>query len=236
MKQVLLTIFAIVSLCIAILASGVVICMSVPNITDSLSRATATVDSSHFSREQLVKVANITRAFVASEVEKLDIYKAVQEINNEANTQFSQLEGRDFAAVSDEYSIDSTAISHLEDVKSLFANIRIALGVFTFASVLFLVLLLALCGRSAFGRALMWSGLIIILAIVGLGVWAIVDFNDMFNWLHSLFFKENSWFFSAKSLLISMYPTAFWAAMAAISIGISAAISLVLVILGKIIK
>ena len=181
MKQILITLAAVVCLCVTFLSAGIVLCMTVPQITENLSRATATVDTAHFTRDQLVKVANTTRAFVAGEVDKNDIYSIVQEINQEAKTEFSNLEGSDFAAVSDEYSIDSTAISHLQDVKSLFANVKIAFGICLVGAIIFLILLLVLCGRSAFGRALMWSGLIVLIGLVILAVWAIADFNSMFN-------------------------------------------------------
>ena len=154
MKQVLITICAIICLCVTILSAGVVVCMSFPQITENLSRATAMVDTAHFTRDQLVKAALTTRAFVAGEADKNEIYKTVQEINQEAKTEFSQYEGSDFAAVSDEYSIDHVAIKHLEDVKSLFANVRIAFGICGFGALLFLILLFVFCGRSAFGRAL----------------------------------------------------------------------------------
>ena len=154
MKRVILTTAAVICLCVTILSAGVVVCMSFPQITENLSRATALVDTAHFTRDQLVKAALTTRAFVAGEVDKNEIYQTVQEINQEAKTEFSQYEGSDFAAVSDEYSIDSVAISHLQDVKSLFANVRIAFGICGFGAILFCVLLIVFCGRSAFGRAL----------------------------------------------------------------------------------
>ena len=75
--------------------------------------------------------------------------------------------------------------------------------------------------------------------IVGIGLfvtWSIVDFNGMFNFLHSLFFADGSWLFNAKSLLIIIYPTAFWICMGVICGAISIAASIILIILGKIIK
>lgn len=192
MKQVLLTLGAIVCLCVAILSSGIVLCMSAPQITQNLSRATALVDTAHFSRDQLVNLADKTRGFCAGEVEKQEIYDTVQHMNQEANTQYKDLIGSDFAAVNDEYSLDQNALSHLEDVRSFFANVRIAFGICCVGALAFCILLFVFCGRSAFGRALMWSGLIILIAIVAVVVWAISDFNGMFNYMHSMFFAENS--------------------------------------------
>ena len=192
MKQILITLASIICLVVTFLSAGIVLCMTVPQITENLSRATATVDTAHFTRDQLVKAAQTTRAFVNGEVDRQDLYGVAEEINKEANTQFSKLSGSDFAAVSDEYALDSNSISHLEDVKSLFANVKIAFGICLFGAILFLILLFVFCGRSAFGRALVWSGLIVIVGLVLLAIWAFADFNSMFNWLHSLFFAQDS--------------------------------------------
>lgn len=154
MKQVLLTICAIICLAVVILSSGIVLCMNVPAITENLSRATATVETAKFNRDQLVFMADKTRAFVVSEIEKNDIYSSVQKINQEANTEYKDYVGSDFAAVPDDYSLDANCISHLEDVKSLFANIKIAFGICAFGAIVFCILLFVLCGRSALGRSL----------------------------------------------------------------------------------
>lgn len=139
---------------VAILTAGIVVCFSVPQITDGLSRATALVDTAHFTRDQLVDTANKTRAFVAGDLNKNDIYEAVKQINEQAHTEYAGYEAIDFAAVNDEFALDSVAMTHLEDVQSLFANIRIALGMSIFGFVLFGILLFVFCGRSPFGRVL----------------------------------------------------------------------------------
>lgn len=212
------------------------LCINVPAITDNLSRATATVDIAKFNRDQLVNMANKTRAFVASETERNDLYGTIEQINKEANTQYANNEGADFAAVDEQYSLDSKNISHLQDVRDLFANVKIAFTICGVGAIIFLVLIFIFCGRSAFGRALMWSGLLILAILIILGVWAIIDFNSMFNWLHSLFFKGGTWLFSENSLMICMYPTAFWVGMASICVGTSLIASLILIIVGKIVK
>lgn len=236
MKQFLITICAIICLTVAILCAGVVVCISTPQITENLTRATALVDTAHFTRDQLVKTADSTRAFVAGEVDKMQLYQVIKEINQEQKTEFADIEPVDFAAVSEEYSLNVDSIKHLEDVQSLFANIKIAFGICAFGAILFCSLLIVFCGRGPFGRVLVWTGLMILFGLVALIIWSVMDFNGMFNTLHSLFFKEGSWFFGEKSLMISMYPSAFWGAMAGVSIAISAGLSVVSLIIGKIIK
>lgn len=165
MKQVLITICAVVCLCVTFLSAGIVLCMSTPQITENLSRATATVDTAHFTRDQLVLMANKTRAFCAGEIDKNEIYSTIQEINTEAKTIYQDYIGSDFAAANDEYSLDSNSLSHLEDVAAFFANVRIAFGICVVGSLIFCVLLLLLCGRSPLGRALVWAGSIILIML-----------------------------------------------------------------------
>lgn len=236
MKQVILTILTVVCLWVSFLSAGIVLCMQYGPITENLSRATALVDTAKFSRDQLVSMATITREYVIKELDKNDIYKSIEQINKEANTPYKDKEGSDFAAVPDEYSLDANSISHLEDVQSLFANVRIAFGICSFGAFGFLILLLVLCGRSACGKALARAGGFLILALIAMGIWAALDFGGMFNWLHSLFFKGGSWLFSEKSLMISMYPTAFWVGMCIICVLTSAVLSILALIIGKIIK
>ena len=153
MKQILLTIGAIICLAVVILSAGIIVCFTVPQITENLSRATAMVDTAHFTRDQLVDVACKTRAFVAGQADKNDLYNIVSQINKDAKTEFADCEPIDFAAVNEEFSLNQEAILHLEDVQTLFANIKIAFGLCAFGSVLFCALLLVICGSSALGRA-----------------------------------------------------------------------------------
>lgn len=139
---------------IAILSAGVIACFGIPQITENLTRATALVDQAHFTRDQLVDVACKTRAFVAGELDRYNMYSEIKKINVDAKTQYSDTEEIDFAAIPNDYSLDSESLAHLEDVASVFANIRIAFGICSFLAILFLVLLFVFCGKSAFGRTL----------------------------------------------------------------------------------
>ena len=106
MKQVLLTICAIVCLCVTFLSAGIVLCVNVPQITQNLSNATALVDSAHFTRDQLVMMADKTRAFCAGDIDKNEIYQSIQDINVQQNTEYKDYVGSDFAAVAEEFSLD----------------------------------------------------------------------------------------------------------------------------------
>ena len=153
MKQVLLTICAVICMCVTILSSGIMLCMNVPQVTQNLSRATSMVDKAHFTRDQLVFMADKTRAYVAGEIDKAEIYSAVHQINIEQKSPYAEYEDLDFAAVPDDFSLDQNSLKHLEDVRSFFANLKIAFGLCAAGSLIFSVLLLVLCGRSTMGRA-----------------------------------------------------------------------------------
>jgi len=77
-----------------------------------------------------------------------------------------------------------------------------------------LVALGILAGRTYVGRCLLGASLLVVAVLIALGIWAAVDFDGLFTWMHTLFFAQGSWLFDANSLLITLFPEAFWAAMA----------------------
>ena len=154
MKQILLTLLAVICLLVTILASGVMLCMNVPAITENLSRATALTDTAKFGRDSLVSLATKTQGLVAGSVSRDELLSEIEAVNKEANTQYKEYTGSDFLAADEQYTLDATAMQHLEDVRILFQNIRIAFGICGAGSIIFLVLLALLCGRSAMGRSL----------------------------------------------------------------------------------
>ena len=70
--------------------------------------------------------------------------------------------------------------------------------------------------------------------LIALGIWAAIDFNGIFTWMHTLLFAQGNWIFDADSLLITLFPEAFWAAMAGLWILSSIVLALLIGIVGKI--
>ena len=70
--------------------------------------------------------------------------------------------------------------------------------------------------------------------LIALGIWAAIDFNGIFTWMHTLLFAQGNWIFDADSLLITLFPEAFWAAMAGLWILSSIVLALLTGIVGKI--
>ena len=131
------------------------------------------------------------------------------------------------------YSLGPDEISHLQDCNKI---IRIAAPVLIVIAALALILgiiLGASCGRRALGHALIAAPAVLLLAMVGLGVWAIVDFNAFFSAFHGVFFPQGNWTFPADSLLICMLPTAFWVGMVAIWAFITITLSILSVFIGR---
>ncbi len=62
-------------------------------------------------------------------------------------------------------------------------------------------------------RSMISCACIVIAVAVVVGLAAAIDFYDLFNLLHSLFFSSGSWLFSYDSLLICSLPQPFWEAM-----------------------
>ena len=61
------------------------------------------------------------------------------------------------------------------------------------------------------------------------------DCTPLFTWMHQMLFSQGNWTFSASSLLIQLFPEAFWAAMAALWVICSLICAALCGLLGKVI-
>jgi len=77
------------------------------------------------------------------------------------------------------------------------------------------------------GGALACAGIVVLAVFAALAAWVVVDFNGFFAAFHSLFFADGTWTFSYESLLITMYPPAFWMGMGAVWLTVTGALSLI---------
>lgn len=154
MKQILLTILAVICLIVTILSSGLMLCANVPQITENIARATAMADKAKFSRDTLVEVAKGTQGFVAGTKSKEELLDIVQKANAEASTQYKDFSSSDLLSADEEYALNADAMSHLNDVRIFIQNARIAFGICGAGALIFCALLGLLCGRGALGRSL----------------------------------------------------------------------------------
>jgi len=59
----------------------------------------------------------------------------------------------------------------------------------------------------------LFAGAIACVVLVGVAaLFGVVSFDALFTWFHSLFFAPGTWQFPADSLLIVLFPEAFWIA------------------------
>lgn len=137
------------------------------------------------------------------------------------------------AKVSDSFALDEDAFKHLDDcnklINSIVPNVSIA-GII--ALICFLLLLVTRQWRWL-SRMLTISPLILIIAFAWMGTWAFLDFNSFFSAFHGVFFPQGNWTFSSESLLICMYPTAFWMGMGALWLVTTAMASIIVLLFGR---
>ncbi len=133
----------------------------------------------------------------------------------------------------DTISYTPEVMSHLDDVRALFTGVKIAAAISVAVLLLLFLIGLALhrktnkvqlqnkTGSSKqfrnFVAVSMRLGLAVLVLMLGIFLLAaLINFDFVFNFLHSLFFSSETWIFPADSLLICALPEAFWIAMAAL--------------------
>lgn len=242
------------SLCLAYALFGAGFCVcTTPQATEGIGNTFSGWENSVFPKEDMATIAEAARAF-SIEGESLDelydtlypiicenypeVESALQQYGvgtqGNATTIFNQIENRGLANRLNEYLLPDNALSHLQDCTALFQTGRISTGVVAAFGIAGVVLLWVLRGRKWAGRTVQAGALLVLLLLVALAAWAIFDFNSLFTWMHSLLFAQGNWTFPASSLLIQLFPEAFWAAMAALWVLVSVLSSLVVLIIGKI--
>ena len=128
------------------------------------------------------------------------------------------------------------ALEHLEDCTPLFQFGRISILASLVIALIGLLLLGLLRGKRYAARAMIICSLLVILAIIGLAVWAITDFDSLFTAFHQVLFTQGNWTFSPDSLLIQLFPENFWLAMAILWGIASVVASLFVFVLGLILR
>ena len=138
-------------------------------------------------------------------------------------------------ALSDRYTLPQNALSHLQDCTPIFTTGRISVGVVGGFALVGLIALGFLAGRKRAGRAMQLGAALVAATLLALAAWVITDFDGLFTWMHQMLFSQGNWTFSASSLLIQLFPEAFWAAMAALWVICSLICAALCGLLGKVI-
>ncbi|WP_288578291.1 DUF1461 domain-containing protein [uncultured Senegalimassilia sp.] len=199
--------------------------------TATLSRAFSGCDQPNtpFTADELASMAIAGKryTFDDNDLEKLDA--AIAEANAAAET-----DGRATASTRESAarSLPADAISHLDDVYRVASMAKPALMIVAVLCIAGLAHVAVHIGRRALGRTLMAGGGLVLAAFCALGAWAAIDFDGLFAAFHSLFFQAGTWTFPYDSLLITLYPTAFWMGMGGIWLAVTCGLSILAVLIG----
>lgn len=103
----------------------------------------------------------------------------------------------------------SGEVSHMADVKVVMLS---AFGAGTLLAILSLIAILYLRRRSVGGvrRGLFAGSIATLVIIIGLGVLAVLGWEQFFTEFHRIFFANGTWTFSLQDTLIRLFPGQFW--------------------------
>lgn len=252
--RVIFAFFTAIALAISFVGAGLVVC-TLPPVTHSLSWVFSNDSVSPFDRNQLATVADAARDYSFGDHDLLALYQAIYDVDvefrNSVGYSAASISGNDFpkinqvtdrtsieqlrsafAGASEMYCFSQEAITHLDDCNFL---ARIGYPLVIAAAIVALVGLVftGVTGkRRRLGAVLLAAGIIVILAFIGLAVWAVMDFAGLFATIHGLFFKSGSWQFPYDSLIICAMPDMFWIGMGALCLVVAFLLSLIAILVG----
>ncbi|MDO5117286.1 MAG: DUF1461 domain-containing protein [Eggerthellaceae bacterium] len=229
----IICLIATITLSVSLLAAGFFAVSSFPRMTGAVSYVTCDVANSPFNRSQLSSAAAATHEYAFGTHSKNNLYDALAQINDDADTPYAKTTRTRLAAAPDAYVLDERAFSHLDDCYKIAEVAREVLAIVACIAVVFLLLTGLVAKQRNLGRVLIISGCIVIVGFIALAVFAFVDFERLFTLFHSFLFKEGTWTFSENSLLICMLPESFWVAIAGIWALVSALLSIVFILIGS---
>lgn len=227
---------AAIALAFTYVACGFAVCAGIPQVTETLARSHSAAELSPFSEDQLVQAALATRDYTVGSHDRESLMEAIAAINDEADTPYANADAQELANADERYTLPPDAISHLDDVSNVVGRAFPAIMGGAVLAAFCLMCCFYLGSVRAMPRPLIWSGGAVLVVFALLGLWAAVDFNGLFAALHSLFFADGTWTFASDSLLICMYPEAFWVGMGGIWLAVTLILSILSLICGFILN
>lgn len=249
---------AAVGLAVALVAAGFGACAA-PVTTAVLAGAVSAGEGSPYPADELAELAQATRAYTvegrpdgddaARTALAAEVTDAARRAAAEGAPTAGEWSARARAALdadaqptqtvdvlgrlSDRYALDADALSHLDDCNRLIGAAVPAVIAAAACGLAALGALIARGRRRAAGRALMAAPAVVIAVFAVLGLWGALDFNGLFAAFHAVLFPQGNWTFSWDSLLISMYPLAFWMGMAATWLAVTGGMSILSLVAGR---
>ena len=220
-----------VLLAVTLIAAGFA-AVAVPDwATVALSRAFSGCDQplTPFTHDELASMAVAGKHYTFDSNNADELNEAIAAANASA-----EADGRTtvIGEASETRRLPADAISHLDDVYRVVSVAKPALAIIAVLCVAGLAHVAVRINRRVLGRVLIAGGAFVLAAFAALGIWALVDFYGLFGVFHSLFFQAGTWTFSIDSLLITLYPTAFWMGMAGIWLAVTCGLSILAVLVG----
>jgi len=216
-----------------LVGAGLFVCCA-PFATQAFATVFSNADGSVFTRDELVVAAQATRDYTVGSHDRGTLLTTLYDINKEVRADgratlsgapdlpdtatppgIDELAAR-FMLAGESYVLPYDALTHLDDVFSVVSTARIVLAALAAVAFIGCLLIGFTSGRHQVGLTLMAAAILVAALFIGLTAWAIIDFDGLFAFIHSIFFAEGTWTFGADSLLIRMYPLAFWIAMGAL--------------------
>jgi len=104
----------------------------------------------------------------------------------------------------------ASELSHMEDVKSVVTEMRIALV----GMMVVILVINILAVKNGWQKDVYFSyergGWITISLIVAILIFVLLSFDQLFNWFHQIFFESGTWRFYTSDTLIRLFPMRFW--------------------------
>ena len=247
---ILLNVATSIALAYSLFGLGFTVCTT-PQATAAVGGTFSGWEHSTYPKEDMAEIAEAVRSFSIEGTPSENLYDTITEVMEEAYPQIaaafdagsiadsgvdpSELGTSSLFSLEERYSMPSDALSHLQDCTPIFTTGRISTGVVGAFGIVGLIAIGFLADRKRVGKTLIAASALVVGVLVALGIWAFVDFDGLFTWMHTLFFAQGSWLFDANSLLIRLFPEAFWAAMAGLWIVSSLVFSGIVAFVGKLI-
>ena len=219
-------------LAVSLVCAGFV-SIAVPDVaTRMLSQMFSGADqpSTPFTKDELTSMAIACKHYTFDNHDTTEMNSAIDAANNAVSSA-----GRSISTTlsSEERTLDTKAVSHLDDVYNVVKTVKPVIIVILLLTIAGLAHVGVRIGKRTMARVLKAAAYIVFALFVGLLVWGTIDFYGFFNTLHSLIFTGGTWTFSINSLLITMYPTAFWVGMGVCWFVITCGLSVICLILAK---
>lgn len=248
-----IAIAAITTLLLAfgLFGSGLVVCM-MPQTTQLLGNNFSGWDDATYPQETMEELAEAVRSFSIDNTGRQLLENTVKgalaqnfpEVEQGIQTgNTGQNVGGNLAAGGlgignpiSIYTLPDSALDHLQDCIPIFTTSRITIVLSLVFALVGVILLIIRRRRKLAGWIMFATSLAVIGIIAVLGIWAFVDFDSLFTELHALFFSGGTWLFPADSLLITLFPEAFWMGMGITWVLISLIACLIVCLIGRFVK